>query len=178
MSTGRADLVVVGGGIVGLATAYRLLDARPSLRLVLLEKEPELAAHQTGRNSGVIHSPNTYAPGSLKARLCSEGKAAALRFADEHGIPYEICGELIVATTAPEIARLAAIAEKARANGVDARELTPAIAAGTGSCGLTVSEPGRATPCGRYHKSSRSTRPRSDRPRRGKRHPETLRRGL
>jgi L-2-hydroxyglutarate oxidase len=119
------DLVVVGGGIVGLATAFRLLEARPNLRLTLLEKEPSLASHQTGRNSGVIHSPNTYAPGSLKARLCREGMASALRFADERGIPYEICGELIVATTPVEIARLAAIAEKARANGVAARECSP-----------------------------------------------------
>ena len=121
----RGDLVVVGGGIVGLATAYRLLDARPALRLVLLEKEPELAAHQSGRNSGVIHSPNTYTPGSLKARLCHEGMDAALAFADTHGIPYEICGELIVATVPAELPRLAAIADKARANGSVLRELGP-----------------------------------------------------
>jgi (S)-2-hydroxyglutarate dehydrogenase len=123
--TDRADLVVVGGGIVGLATAYRLLEARPGLRLVVLEKEERLAAHQTGRNSGVIHSPNTYAPGSLKARLCAEGMRAALAFADEHGIPYEICGELIVATEENELPRLAAIAERASANGVALRELGP-----------------------------------------------------
>ena len=84
-----------------------------------------LAAHQTGRNSGVIHSPNTYAPGSLKARLCAEGMRDALAFADEHGIPYEICGELIVATEEAELPRLAAIAERARANGVTLRELGP-----------------------------------------------------
>ena len=121
----RADLVVVGGGIVGLATAHRLLDARPALRLVLLEKEPELATHQTGRNSGVIHSPNSYPPGSLKARLCREGMDAALAFADAHGIPYEIRGELIVATVPAELPRLAAIADKARANGSVLRELGP-----------------------------------------------------
>jgi L-2-hydroxyglutarate oxidase len=121
----RADLVVVGGGIVGLATAYRLLEARPGLRLVVLEKEVRLAAHQTGRNSGVIHSPNTYAPGSLKARLCAEGMRDALAFADEHAIPYRICGELIVATEEVEIPRLAAVAERARANGVALRELGP-----------------------------------------------------
>ena len=121
----RADLVVVGGGIVGLATAYRLLEARPALRLVLLEKEPELATHQTGRNSGVIHSPNTYLPGSLKARLCREGMDAALAFADAHSIPYEICGELIVATAPVELPRLAVIAERARANGSHIRELGP-----------------------------------------------------
>ncbi|MFH0750966.1 MAG: L-2-hydroxyglutarate oxidase [Chloroflexota bacterium] len=123
--TRRADIVIVGGGIVGLATAYRLLEARPALRLVVLEKESRLAAHQTGRNSGVIHSPNTYVPGSLKARLCAEGMRDALAFADEHGIPYEICGELIVATEEAELPRLAAIAERARANGVALRELEP-----------------------------------------------------
>jgi L-2-hydroxyglutarate oxidase len=123
--TDRADLVVVGGGIVGLATAYRLLEARPGLRLVVVEKEGALAAHQTGRNSGVIHSPNTYVPGSLKARLCAEGMRDALAFADEHGIPYEICGELIVATEEAELPRLAAIAERARANGVTLREMGP-----------------------------------------------------
>ncbi len=125
LMTDRADLVVVGGGIVGLATAYRLLDLRPGLRLLVLEKEDVLATHQTGRNSGVIHSPNTYAPGSLKARLCAEGMRDALGFADEHGIPYEICGELIVATEEAELPRLAAIAERARANGVTPRELGP-----------------------------------------------------
>ncbi len=121
----HADLVVVGGGIVGLATAHRLLEARPNLRLVVLEKEDRLAAHQTGRNSGVIHSPNTYAPGSAKARLCAEGMRDALAFADEHAIPYELCGELIVATEDAELPRLAAIAERARANGVALRELGP-----------------------------------------------------
>lgn len=120
-----ADLVVVGGGIVGLATAYRLLEARPALRLMVLEKEDRLATHQTGRNSGVIHSPTTYAPGSAKARLCAEGMRDAIAFADEHGIPYEICGELIVATEEAELPRLAAIAERARANGVTLRELGP-----------------------------------------------------
>ncbi|MFH1475081.1 MAG: FAD-dependent oxidoreductase, partial [Chloroflexota bacterium] len=123
--TDRANLVVVGGGIVGLATAYRLLEARPSLQLVVLEKEDRLATHQTGRNSGVIHSPNTYVPGSLKARLCAEGLRDALAFADEHAIPYEICGELIVATDEPELPRLATIAERARANGVALREMGP-----------------------------------------------------
>ena len=121
----RTDLVVVGGGIVGLATALRLLEARPGLRLLVLEKEDRLAAHQTGRNSGVIHSPNTYAPGSLKARLCAEGMRDALAFADEHEIPYDLCGELIVATAEEELPRLAAIAEKAAANGVAFRELGP-----------------------------------------------------
>jgi L-2-hydroxyglutarate oxidase LhgO len=125
MTDVRADVVVVGGGIVGLATAYRLLEARPRLRLIVLEKENRLAAHQTGRNSGVIHSPNTYLPGSLKARLCAEGMRDALAFADEHGIPYERCGELIVATEPVELPRLAGIAQRAAANGVAFRELGP-----------------------------------------------------
>src|SRR5664280_3846847 len=92
-----ADVVVIGGGIIGLATALELLVRRPGLKLVLLEKEAALATHQTGRNSGVVHSPNTYAPGSLKARLCLEGRRAALDLADRYGVPYEICGELVVA---------------------------------------------------------------------------------
>ncbi len=121
----RASVVVVGGGIVGLATAYRLLERRPGLRLVVLEKEPALATHQTGRNSGVLHSPNTYAPGSLKARLCREGMDAAVAFADEHAIPWQRCGELIVATSIAELPRLAAIANRARANGSTFRELGP-----------------------------------------------------
>ncbi len=137
MSSERADIVVVGGGIVGLATAYRLVERRPDLRLVLLEKEPELALHQTGRNSGVIHSPNTYTPGSLKARLCAEGRREALAFADAHGVPYAMPGELIVATDPDEIPRLDAIAERARANGVatartigqaEIREIEPNVA--------------------------------------------------
>jgi L-2-hydroxyglutarate oxidase LhgO len=115
----RFDVVVVGGGVVGLATAWRLLERRPSAAVLVLEKEPEVAIHQTGRNSGVIHSPNTYAPGSLKARLCADGRRDALAFADAHGIPYELTGELIVATTPDELPRLAAIEERARANGVE-----------------------------------------------------------
>jgi L-2-hydroxyglutarate oxidase LhgO len=91
----------------------------------VLETEDRVAAHQSGRNSGVVHSPNTYAPGSLKARLCAEGMRDALAFADEHGIPYETCGELIVATDEAELPALARIAERARANGVRLRELGP-----------------------------------------------------
>jgi L-2-hydroxyglutarate oxidase len=123
--TERVDIIVVGGGIVGLATALRLLEARPGLRLLLIEKEAALATHQTGRNSGVIHSPNTYAPGSRKARLTAEGMRDALEFADVHGIPYELCGELIVATGPEELDGLAAIRRRAEANGVPLAELGP-----------------------------------------------------
>jgi L-2-hydroxyglutarate oxidase LhgO len=127
MTTDRFDVVVVGGGILGLATAWRLLERRPGSAVLVLEKEPELASHQTGRNSGVIHSPNTYTPGSLKARLCVDGRREALAFADTHGVPYALTGELVVATTTDEIPRLAAIEEKARANGVEGlRTLGPA----------------------------------------------------
>jgi L-2-hydroxyglutarate oxidase LhgO len=127
MSSGRVDLVVVGGGIVGLATALRLLEARPRLRLALLEKEPELATHQTGHNSGVIHSPSTYLPGSRKARLCTEGMAATYAFAAAHDIPVDRCGELIVATAEDELPRLATIAARAIVNGVEGiRTLGPA----------------------------------------------------
>jgi L-2-hydroxyglutarate oxidase len=119
----RADVVVVGGGIVGLATAYRLLERRPGLRLVLLEREPDLARHQTGHNSGVLHAGLYYAPGSLKARLCREGKAELEAFADAHAIPYRRIGKLVVAVEPAELPRLQALSERARANGVPGVEL-------------------------------------------------------
>jgi len=118
----RFDLVVVGGGIVGLATAYRLLRRHPDLRLAVLEKERELATHQSGHNSGVLHAGLYYAPGSLKARLCQEGKAALEAFASAHGIPFERCGKVVIATAAEELPRLAALEERARANGVEGLE--------------------------------------------------------
>jgi len=112
------DLAVVGGGIVGLATAYQILLAKPDWKLVVLEKEPELATHQTGHNSGVLHAGLYYPPGSRKARLCTEGKAALELFAEERGIPFERCGKLVVALDAEELPRLASIRERAIANGV------------------------------------------------------------
>ncbi len=116
--TERLDLVIVGGGIVGLATAYRLLEARPGLRLAILEKEPALAEHQTGRNSGVIHAGLYYAPGSLKARLCREGKDALERFCEEHAVPFERCGKLVVAVDETELPRLAELKARGQANGL------------------------------------------------------------
>jgi (S)-2-hydroxyglutarate dehydrogenase len=118
----NADVIVVGGGIVGLATAYRLLQARPGLRLVVLEKEPALATHQTGHNSGVLHAGLYYAPGSLKARLCREGKAAIETFAEAHDIPFERCGKLVVALDEGEVPRLAALRDRALENGVPGLE--------------------------------------------------------
>lgn len=118
----RFDLIVIGGGIVGLATAYQLLLRKPKLKLVLLEKESELGTHQTGHNSGVLHAGLYYAPGSSKARLCLAGKAALQKFADEHAIPYELCGKLVVALDSSEFERLANIKERAIANGVEGLE--------------------------------------------------------
>ncbi len=116
--TDRYGLIVIGGGIVGLATAYQLLLLKPGLSLALLEKEAELASHQTGHNSGVLHAGLYYAAGSKKARLCREGKAALEAFAGEHGIPYERCGKLVVALSEEELPRLSAIRDRALANGV------------------------------------------------------------
>lgn len=112
------DVVVVGGGILGLATARQLLSTHPGLRLAVVEKEPELANHQTGHNSGVVHSGIYYAPGSLKARLCTAGKAALERYVAERGLPYERCGKLIVAVEEGELGRLAELERRAVANGV------------------------------------------------------------
>ena len=112
------DVVVVGAGILGLATARRLLAERPGLRLVVLEKEGSIATHQTGHNSGVVHSGIYYAPGSLKARLCTQGKAALERYVAERGLPYERCGKLIVAVDEGELPRLAELERRAAANGV------------------------------------------------------------
>ena len=114
----RFDLAIVGGGILGLATAFRLLETRPSLRVVVVEKEDTLAQHQTGRNSGVIHSGLYYAPGSLKARLCREGKEALERFCEEHDVPFERCGKLVVALDRSELGRLAELRDRGAANGI------------------------------------------------------------
>jgi L-2-hydroxyglutarate oxidase len=120
--TDRYDVVVVGGGIVGLATSLRLLEARPGLSIAILEKEEELATHQSGHNSGVLHAGLYYEPGSLKARLCREGKAAVEAFAEAHDIPFERCGKLVVALDETELDRLAAVRERATANGVPGLE--------------------------------------------------------
>lgn len=120
--TERADIAIVGAGILGLATALRLLEAKPDLRVILLEKEPAIASHQTGHNSGVIHAGLYYQPGSLKARLCREGKAALERFCEEHSIPVERTGKLVVALSEQELPRFEALKERAIANGVEGLE--------------------------------------------------------
>jgi L-2-hydroxyglutarate oxidase LhgO len=115
---------VIGGGLIGLATARAYLQRRPGARVVVLEKEPELARHQSGRNSGVVHAGLYYPAGSLKATLCREGRAALLRFADEHSIPYEITGKLVVALGPEELPRLEELGRRGRANGLEGlREL-------------------------------------------------------
>jgi L-2-hydroxyglutarate oxidase len=118
MTDQRFDIVVVGGGIVGLATALHLTKHFPQLRLLLLEKEDRVGKHQTGHNSGVIHSGIYYKPGSLKARLCVEGARAMVEFCGQHNIPFEICGKVIVATSEEEFPRLQTLLERGEANGL------------------------------------------------------------
>lgn len=112
------DLVVIGGGIVGLSTAMQMSERFPGMSVAVLEKETTLASHQTGRNSGVIHAGVYYQPGSLKARFCREGVIATKAFCDERGIPYEQCGKLLVATDREELPRMAALYERAKQNGI------------------------------------------------------------
>jgi L-2-hydroxyglutarate oxidase len=115
----KTDFCVIGGGIVGLATAYRLYQKHPEKKIVVVEKEKGLAEHQTGRNSGVLHSGIYYKPGSLKAKNCRQGKLAMEKFCKEHGIDYELCGKVIVATSKDEFERLDAIYDRGKANGVN-----------------------------------------------------------
>lgn len=117
------DFVVIGGGIVGAATARQLLQVFPGRRVVLLEKESTVARHQTGRNSGVIHAGVYYAPGSLKARFCREGLAATIAFCREHDLPWQQCGKLLVATDARELERMRALRERCERNGIAVEEL-------------------------------------------------------
>jgi L-2-hydroxyglutarate oxidase len=112
------DIVVIGGGIVGLSTAMELTRRFPRLRLVVLEKEDAVARHQSGHNSGVIHSGIYYQPGSLKARLCVQGARLMVEFCKAHGIAYQICGKVIVATTEDEIPRLEELRQRGEANGL------------------------------------------------------------
>ncbi|MEM8668628.1 MAG: L-2-hydroxyglutarate oxidase [Planctomycetota bacterium] len=143
----QPDVVIIGGGIVGLSTALRLQQRHADLRVVVVEAEKRVAEHQTGHNSGVLHSGIYYKPGSLKAINCRTGKAAMEAFCDEYAIPWDRCGKVVVATSQEELPRLDAIAERATANGVayeridtdQLRELEPAAA---GLAALHVEETG------------------------------------
>lgn len=114
----RYDCIMIGGGIVGLATAYQLLENKPDLKILLLEKEDALAKHQTGNNSGVIHSGLYYKPGSLKAKNCIEGYRMLLEFAEKHNISYELCGKVVVATSKEEVPLLDALYKRGLENGL------------------------------------------------------------
>ncbi len=117
------DITIVGAGIIGLATGIKLLEQQPDLKLLIIDKEASLAAHQTGHNSGVIHSGIYYKPGSLKARNCREGFDKLLEFARQNSIPYELCGKVIVATSDEELPRLKDLYERGQANGVPDLEM-------------------------------------------------------
>ena len=112
------DVIVIGGGVVGLSVAREATRRFPRMRAVVLEKEAQVGAHQSGHNSGVIHSGVYYKPGSIKARTCVEGAAAMVEFCREHGVAFDICGKIIVATSQDEIQRLEDLQERGRANGV------------------------------------------------------------
>ncbi len=143
----KSDLVVIGGGIVGIATAMTLRKRYSDLRVTVVETEKRVAAHQTGHNSGVLHSGIYYKPGSDKAINCRRGKKLMEQFCTEHSIPWDRCGKVVVATSEEELPRLDRIAERAEANGVEferintdqLRELEPAAA---GIAALHVPETG------------------------------------
>lgn len=118
MTDSRYDVIIIGGGVVGLAAGLEITRRFPEKRLLLLEKEDRVARHQSGHNSGVIHSGVYYKPGSLKARLCVAGAAAMVEFCREHGIPHRVCGKVIVATAEEELPRLEDLRTRGEANGL------------------------------------------------------------
>jgi L-2-hydroxyglutarate oxidase LhgO len=142
------DLTIIGGGILGLSTALKITSAHPNVRLLILEKEAELAHHQTGNNSGVIHSGLYYRPGSLKARSCVSGRKELIAFCDDHAVPYEICGKVVVATSPEELPRLEELHRRGVANGLQNLEIIGADKLkeiephATGITGLYVPETG------------------------------------
>src|SRR5580704_2779270 len=118
MTDSRHNVIIIGGGVVGRGVALEITRRFPHLRLLLLEKEDRVARHQSGHNSGVIHSGVYYKPGSLKARLCVSGAAAMIEFCREHGIAHEVCGKVIVATQAGELPGLEELRRRGEANGL------------------------------------------------------------
>lgn len=144
----RADVVVIGGGIVGLSTAWALLQKSSKLKVVVLEKESNVGAHQTGHNSGVIHSGLYYKPGSLKAKNCLDGYSRLLKFCQDNQIAHEICGKLVVATNHAEVSQLEMLFQRGSANGLsgirklssgEIREIEPHC---SGVAGLFVPQTG------------------------------------
>ncbi|MEM7542044.1 MAG: L-2-hydroxyglutarate oxidase [Pseudomonadota bacterium] len=126
MTSAKFDYIVIGAGIIGLSTAFELLNRSPDKKLLLVEKEGECAQHQSGHNSGVIHAGVYYAPGSLKAQLCRAGVAATTHFCERYEIPYRTPGKLIVATDDSELAGLATLRANAEKNGLQCRSLSAA----------------------------------------------------
>ncbi len=120
----KADCAIIGGGIIGLSVGMALLRKQPGLRVVVLEKETQLAFHQSGRNSGVIHSGIYYKPGSLKARFARSGNRSMKRFCEEHGIRHEVCGKVIVATSAQELPLLEDLYQRGLENGLEVTKLS------------------------------------------------------
>ena len=121
--TQHFDLTIIGGGIIGLATALEITHRLPQVQLLIVEKEDQLAAHQTGHNSGVIHSGLYYKPGSLKAQTCVRGSCALIAFCEQHDISYERCGKIVVATSEAELPRLEELHRRGTANGVEGLEM-------------------------------------------------------
>jgi L-2-hydroxyglutarate oxidase len=151
MSTSESlnyDLIVIGGGIAGLATALKVNEKNPALKILVIEKEEKIAAHQTGNNSGVIHSGIYYKPGSLKAKNCIRGYHQLIEFCTEHQVPFELCGKIIVATAPDELSALENIFKRGQENGLDGlkklsvdelREYEPHVA---GIAGIHVPQTG------------------------------------
>ena len=123
MNSRNYDIAVIGGGIIGLATAMRLTQEHPDQKIVVIEKESVVAQHQTGHNSGVIHAGIYYAPGSQKANFCSTGGRLLREFCDEHGVEYEMCGKIIVAVNQSEVPGLEELYRRGSANGAEGLEL-------------------------------------------------------
>ena len=117
------DLTIIGAGIVGLATAMKIIEVHPRIKLLILDKEAQVAQHQTGHNSGVIHSGLYYRPGSIKAQSCVSGRKALIEFCDRNGVPYEVCGKIVVATSEAELPRLEELQRRGVANGLQGLEM-------------------------------------------------------